>query len=331
MNGEGEHGHPLVTAGVTAFNAMATIERAVRSALAQRWDPLEVLVVDDASTDGTVEVLAGLEGRYPQVRVIRHKRNQGASAARNTIIANARGEFIAFFDDDDISSPDRIAHQYARLCQTEDRDGTARPLLCHTARIDVHPDGRRSYRGVAGVHPDRPAPGAQELVDHILQGRPLLRESEIGALTCTQFARRATYLQVGGFDPSFRRAEDTEFNVRFGAAGGTLLGVAEPLVERHVTTGPHKGVAVDGAAMLALLSKHRDLLPDLASYAAGRRWIQGRTALRQGERGEALHHLAVAWMVAPGRTTRRLSWGTRRGLGYGRGPSTRRVLSLRLR
>ncbi len=304
----------LVTLGVTAFNAVDTIERAVRSAAAQTWEELEIVVVDDASTDGTAQVLARLEAELPVVRVVRHERNLGVAAARNTVLAEAQGAFLAFFDDDDVSHSDRIAWQVARLQQHEQRFGTTRPVLCHTARIIVGPDAARSNVGAAGTDPLRPAVGGQRLVQHLLQGRPLPDGSVGGGATCTQLGRVSTYRELGGFDPVFRRADDTELHVRLGAAGGGHIGVAAPLVEQHITAGPDKGVAADGAAELALLAKHRDLLPDVTAYAAGRRWIRARIALHQGRRGEAVRHLAVAWTVQPIGVPRRLAWVARRSL-----------------
>lgn len=98
----------LLSVGVTSFDAVSTIEAAVRSALGQSWSPLEVVVVDDGSTDGTREVLQRLAGSDDRLRCVFHGQNRGVAAARNTILQHAKGEAVAFFDDDDISHPDRL-------------------------------------------------------------------------------------------------------------------------------------------------------------------------------------------------------------------------------
>ena len=96
---------PLITIGVTCFNAEGTVERAVRSALEQDWPITEIIVVDDMSTDGSWAVLESLQTSYPELRLIRHDRNRGYPGAVNTIIASALGEFVALFDDDDDVPP----------------------------------------------------------------------------------------------------------------------------------------------------------------------------------------------------------------------------------
>ena len=91
----------------------------VHSALAQSLREIEVLIVDDASTDGTVEQAAALARLDARVKLLRHEVNRGAGAARNTGIAAARGEWVAPVDADDALEPDRLA----RLCAAGDALG----------------------------------------------------------------------------------------------------------------------------------------------------------------------------------------------------------------
>src|SRR5262245_47409787 len=87
----------LVSVLVPTYNRSKLVRRAVESALAQSYRRLEVLVVDDGSSDDTRQVIEGMD---PRVRYIRQA-NAGVSAARNRGIAEARGEFVAFLDSDD--------------------------------------------------------------------------------------------------------------------------------------------------------------------------------------------------------------------------------------
>jgi len=124
---------PLITAGLTCFNAHDTIVRAVKGALAQTWPNFEILVVDDCSTDGSWVVLEQLAREHSEVRLIRHERNRGFPAALNTLVQHAHGEFVAFFDDDDESVPDRLATQVDRIVSYEAaRD--AQLVLCYSSR-----------------------------------------------------------------------------------------------------------------------------------------------------------------------------------------------------
>ncbi|HHY49573.1 MAG TPA: glycosyltransferase family 2 protein, partial [Alphaproteobacteria bacterium] len=106
---------PLVTIGLCAHNAADTIAAAVDSALAQTGVATEIVIVDDASTDGTRALLEDCARQHPAIRLFVNATNRGVAAARNTIIREARGTFIGFFDDDDRSAPERVARQLARL------------------------------------------------------------------------------------------------------------------------------------------------------------------------------------------------------------------------
>ena len=101
-------GTPRVSVVVPAYNATGYLEYALVSALAQTVPDLEVVVVDDASTDPTPEVARRASERDPRVRVLRNARNVGPAASRNRAIDEARGEWIALLDADDVWSPLRL-------------------------------------------------------------------------------------------------------------------------------------------------------------------------------------------------------------------------------
>jgi glycosyltransferase involved in cell wall biosynthesis len=105
----------LVSVIIPTFNRARTIERAVNSVLDQSWKQIEVIIVDDGSTDGTVQLLAKYENK---IRIIRQT-NQGASAARNAGIKAATGEIISFLDSDDSWLPEKTERQVKLLRRTE--------------------------------------------------------------------------------------------------------------------------------------------------------------------------------------------------------------------
>jgi glycosyltransferase involved in cell wall biosynthesis len=110
---------------IPTHNRAALVTEAVASVLAQSFRDFELLVVDDGSTDGTAAALAPYE---PQIRLLRRASRGGVSAARNTGITAARGEWLAFLDSDDLWLPEKLARQMAylaahpdlKLCQTEE-------------------------------------------------------------------------------------------------------------------------------------------------------------------------------------------------------------------
>lgn len=101
----------LVSVAIAAFNGERFIAETIRSVLGQTYRPLETIVCDDGSTDGTRDILRAFE---PDVRVL-EKSNEGVSAARNDAVRIARGDYLAFVDQDDIWEPDLIERQVRRL------------------------------------------------------------------------------------------------------------------------------------------------------------------------------------------------------------------------
>ena len=100
---------------IPCYNAEAYIRQAIQSALEQTLPPLEILVIDDASTDRSVEVAASFG--FP-IRVIRQAKNKGAAVARNVGIRLAHGDWIAFLDADDLWNPDKLEKQLLAVAGT---------------------------------------------------------------------------------------------------------------------------------------------------------------------------------------------------------------------
>jgi len=105
---------PLVSICIPAYNAEDYVAEALDSALAQTWSPLEIVVVNDGSTDGTARILDRYAERDDRIRVI-HQENQGQCAAANHAFRASDGELIKFFDADDLLSPEYVEKQVARL------------------------------------------------------------------------------------------------------------------------------------------------------------------------------------------------------------------------
>ncbi|HEY5792121.1 MAG TPA: glycosyltransferase family 2 protein, partial [Chthoniobacterales bacterium] len=105
---------PSISVVIPAYNRERMIGRALRSVQHQRLGAREVILVDDASTDGTLETARAM---MPEIRIFRQPRNAGPAAARNVGLAAAAGEWIAFLDSDDEWLPDKLSRQWEALCQ----------------------------------------------------------------------------------------------------------------------------------------------------------------------------------------------------------------------
>ena len=163
---------PLITLGLTAFNAQDTIEGALKSAKTQSYKNTEIVIVDDCSTDGTWDIIQKLAKKDKALRVFQNVKNMGVAGARNRIIHEAKGAFLCFFDDDDESLPNRVATQYERIISYEKEFAGGAPVICHSARTQVYPDGtsrtERTVGTLKGI-----APHGAAMAKRILVGTPL--------------------------------------------------------------------------------------------------------------------------------------------------------------
>lgn len=275
----------------------------MRSALAQRWPTLEVLVVDDASTDASPAILERLAAKDPRIRILSQHENRGVAAARNAIVENAGGAFIAVFDDDDESRPDRLSRQVNRIVAYEDSTG-ADLVICHAARRQHFPDGRAVYEPTLGMDMT-PGPHGQPVIDLFLLVRPIPGTAGTCA-TCSQMARRGTYRRIGGFDTSFRRVEDVDFAVRLALAGGHFIGCTERLYCQHATIADDKTPMKNYESEMRLLEKHRAFLESRGRYGYARRWFTMRYHHFTGAHVRMAVDLAALWLRYPLAVSRHL-------------------------
>lgn len=297
----------LITIGMTSYNAAQTVEAAIRSALAQDWPRKEIIIYDDASLDGTPAVLESLQMAHPALHVIKGSENRGVAHARNQIIAAAKGDFIAFFDDDDTSRPERLSKQYRRLAAYEKTMAAPAFVLCHAARLQIYPDGARRIEPPPGTAEDGPAPCGRRVAERILFGLPL--PGGFGSMaTCSQMARREVYSAIGGFDESFRRSEDTDFNIRAALMGAHFIGIDEPLVHQTMTRAQEKNLEEERKMSLRLLEKYKDLEHIPFGYDFHKRWLEIKFLYLKNRKFEFLTSLITLFLTRPFCTSRKILW-----------------------
>ncbi|WP_084667922.1 glycosyltransferase family 2 protein [Nioella nitratireducens] len=125
---------PLVTVLIAAYNAEATLQTALRAMRGQSWRNLEILVIDDASSDHTAEIARDAAEADGRIRLISQSQNGGAYAARNVGLAAARGAYVTIHDADDWCHPERISRQMAILTETEGA------IACTSEHVRIQPD-----------------------------------------------------------------------------------------------------------------------------------------------------------------------------------------------
>lgn len=311
----------LITVGMTCFNAERTIGRALDGALAQDWPNVEIVLVDDGSSDASMAVVEGKIAGRDNCRVIRHEQNRGFAAALNTMIANARGEFIAIFDDDDDSRGDRLTRQHDTIVDYERRTGVGL-IACYASGLRVYPNGYTRPFTAIGSYPEVPTGAC--VADYHLFGE-VARGVFLGGGTpsCSLMARRATFAAVGPYDETMRRTEDSDFAIRLARAGGHFVGCREELIRQHATGGHDKRPIVDYESHRALIEKNRDYLVAKGRYRYALDWQEmkyhhfARRPLRAWAaliRLAARHPawtLAQLWRNAPGRMIH--EWRMNRG------------------
>ena len=258
--------NPLITIGITCYNARDSIRGAVESALLQTWPVREIIVVDDGSTDGSDRVLQRLARAHSEVRVVRHEVNRGFPCALNTLVAQARGMFIALFDDDDESVPDRVCRQYRRIINYEAMHPGA-TVLCYSNRTVVPAGAPGVEFRRLGIGRQPPEPNGPVVADYVLGLIKDDRHHCWGMFgSCTFMGRTEALRGLGGFDQRFRRCAELDLAVRAALGGAHFISVDAPLVKQHLTPSADKAGRVDLQYRLLLLQKHKSLLRQKRAY-----------------------------------------------------------------
>lgn len=262
--------HDLITIGITCYNAQDTIARAIKSACAQEWPHTEIIVVDDASTDGSVSVVEACQAGQSDIKLIKLSVNGGPAMARQTLVEHAVGTFIAFFDDDDESLPGRLRTQHARITAYEREEG-ATLVACYASGRRKYPSGYTMDMTAIGSYPD--VPHGRKVADRLLFfGQAPGFFFGAGTPTCALMARTETIKTVGGFDPAFRRVEDVDFAIRLALAGGHFIGCPQSLFIQYSTGGTDKAPEKNRDAEIQLAEKYKDYLKSVKRYGYAKTW-----------------------------------------------------------
>jgi glycosyltransferase involved in cell wall biosynthesis len=196
---------PLISCIVPVFNGQRYLAEALDSILAQTYQPVEIIVVDDGSTDGTAELLASYDGRLRSF----HQPHAGASAARNLALRETRSEFVAFLDADDLWHRQKLARQMARFEARPELD------LCVAAGQNFWmPEVSETDERARDPRHTQPWPGYVS--------------------TATLLARRRAFELAGPFNPSLEQGEDRDWFIRAAELGLVRELLPEVLLHRRM-------------------------------------------------------------------------------------------------
>jgi GT2 family glycosyltransferase len=258
--------HPVVSVVVPTRNRSYLLVKTLRSVLGQQDVDLEIIVVDEASDDDTAAAIARLADR--RLRVLYHQKPLGVSAARNSGARDARGEWLAFADDDDLWAPDKLVRQLS-AAQTLGRE------WAYAGAVNVTDRGR--------ILSGRPPLGPEQIV-HALR-----RYNAIPAGGSNVVVRRAAWQQAGQFDTRLRNTEDWEMWIRLARRGPPAC-VSRPLIAYRVHTS-NSSLQVDEIVRGAKLIE--SLHHTQVDWGVLHRWM-GESCLRRGQRRAAMNQFVAA-------------------------------------
>jgi glycosyltransferase involved in cell wall biosynthesis len=245
--------NPKVSVVIPTYNRAANVQNGIKSVLAQTFSDLEVIVVDDGSSDDTGKTLREVFGQ--RIRYY-FQPNQGASVARNKGVELARGEWIAFLDSDDLWENNKLEWQFRALKQFDPECGacyTDVRFFNHSETRTFFQMARENYRheGKLGINP--------EVI------RLLVKPGGAGMVVClSSLLARTDLIRKTGFDPKLLYSQDSEFMFRL-AMLTDFCYVNEPLVrfDRAPAAIRHVGVSAEWNKMEFFLQDSQQRLEGL--------------------------------------------------------------------
>ena len=270
-----------VSAVIATYNRSSRLEGAIESALQQTYDELEIVVVDDGSTDDTSELLETYS-KQPNFRTFRNDENRGQSFSKNKGTELAQGEFVAFLDDDDRWVPTKIEKQVRSLrAKPDDYCGVytgSKVTKGGTVISTTSPDKRGT------LYPDILVYNTIETFSSVL-------------------IRTSCFDRVGGFDPEFHRAMDWDLYIRL-AKQYRFECISEPLVERILHDENISGdLGYDLTVRDMVFEKYeRDIRTDsqiFRRFNAAMGKERALVCLQTDEQYQAIHHMLDAFVAVP--------------------------------
>lgn len=261
----------LISAVITTHNRKELLIRAVMSACNQTYQNLEIIVVDDASTDGTGEKLSEIKDSRIRYIYIRPEESKGGNYARNTGIRNAKGEYIAFLDDDDEWLPEKIEKQY----------------------VVVHDHPEVSFVACARIYEYDFKKQIKQKISDLIEGD--LSQTIFTTMPYTTSAimvNKSLLKEVGMFDEQLCFWQDYDLEIRLCQKGNVAVVKDFLLLYRVITADKGRLTNnIDGwiEAVSYIESKYKELIDKLPNeYKKKRNAMIGKDGARRAGRNENL-------------------------------------------
>ena len=258
--------YPTVAVVVPTRNRRRLLALTLRSVLAQAGVEIEVIVVDEASTDDTVEWLTALADE--RVVIVRHATPQGVASARNHGAARAHGDWLAFVDDDDLWAPNKLSEQL-RAAEARRADWV------YAGSVNIA-EGCRIVYG-------RPPLPPEQLI------KALPRYNAVTGGGSNVIVRRKVWEQAGPFDTRLRNTEDWEMWIRLAKLGPPAC-VPRPLLAYRV----HESNSSLDVAEIMRGTKLIEEMHDIHADWGDLHRYMAESCLRKGRRGAALRQFVAA-------------------------------------
>lgn len=258
---------PLITIGLTCYNAEDTILEALKSAIEQDWNNKEIIIVNDCSKDKSEKKIKDFIKDYDFIKLINHPENKGFPSALNSILKNATGDYIAFFDDDDLSKPNRLSEQYKHLKLYCSKNKT-NLVLCYSNR-DIQMPGKampeeKAYAiGREGLSPFGPV-----VADYILLNSAPTKFTWGLFGSCTLMAPKEIFNKIGQFDTNFKRCAEWDYAIRASFEGAHFTAVNKELIIQRKTLTSDKSEKISQHFKIKLRHKHKNYLKNKKAYIA---------------------------------------------------------------
>ena len=269
--------NPLVSIGITSYNAEETISKAINSALNQSWPNKEIIIVDDNSTDGSWQIIKNLSSEKTNFFFYKNRENKGVAFSRNVIINKSNGKYIVFFDDDDESHLNRIYLQFLEIELYRRSFSIRDPIFCYSKRNKIYKNKNKN------INYDPPGINKKQLFgenvsNFLIRGKK--KRKYLGSYaSCTLMGLKKDFNYCECFDNEFRRCEDTEFAVRAGLKGAHFIGVNKILVIQQMTYGNYKNLSTELKFILKMLKKHRNIFNNKKEYESELIWVNIKYSL----------------------------------------------------